>query len=182
MYFFAEENTSTKHWTATSFSGGCRRKNEMLSSRASSSSPCLHRGKRERMQLHEEASPLAEQQASRTRPSAKGSGSGHAANKARSGHWGGRPQQQQNHTHTKGRSSKRHDIAPKCVSKHFQKGTEQPAYLLCVSWQFKNASSPCPRGARTNLLPRDTKLISRMSEAVAGNTQNSKRTRGRGLT
>lgn len=52
---------------------------------------------------------------------------------------------------------------------YFQQGIKYPQYLLCVSWQFKNAKAPRPRGARTNLLPRDTKLISRVYKAVFGN-------------
>lgn len=64
---------------------------------------------------------------------------------------------------------KTHYYHTKRILMYFQQGIKYPQYLLCVSWQFKNAKAPRPRGARTNLLPRDTKLISRVYKAVFGN-------------
>lgn len=73
-----------------------------------------------------------------------------------------------NHQTKKAHFSK-HYYRTKRVLMYFQQGIKYPQNLLCVSWQFKNANAPRPRGARTNLLPRDTKLIPRVYKAVFGN-------------
>lgn len=75
-----------------------------------------------------------------------------------------------------------HYYGTKRILMYFQQGIKSPQYPLCVSWQFKNANAPRPRGARTNLLPRDTKLISRVCKAVFGNVRSSQRPHVRGLT
>lgn len=115
----------------------------------------------------------------RTRPSTKGSGSQGITNipiNEAGGRIGSRK------TTKKSSFFKTHYYSTKRILMYFQQGIGSPQYPLCVSWQFANANAPRPRGARTNLLPRDTKLISRVYKAVFGNVRNSQRPHVRGLT
>lgn len=137
----------------------------------------MHRKKWNKTALQWRHHPWASSIPARTHPSTKSSGS-QGINES----GGGLVPEKKKKTTKKSSFFKTRYYGPKHILRYFQQGTESPQYPLCASWQLKNARAPRPRGARTNLLPRDTKLISLVSKAVFGNVGNSHRPHVRGLT
>lgn len=129
-----------------------------------------------------EASPLGERCSSEDASIHKGQREPRHYKHTHKWGWGRTGSRKKKTTNKKSSFFTTHYYGTKRILMHFQQGIESPQYLLCVSWQFKNANAPRPRGARTNLLPRDTKLISRVYKAVFGNVRNSQRPHVRGLT
>lgn len=178
MHIFSsnfEISTSTKCWIHSSFQDGTVSLKEKPHKLVFSSYGSIrfflrfpvHRKKGKKTALQRRHHPWARASSipARTRPSTKGSGSQGITNIPINEAGGGlapakikKPQP----NNKKSSFFKTHYYGTKRILMHFRRGIESPQYALCVSWQFKNASAPRPRGARTNLLPRDTKLISRV--------------------
>lgn len=173
MHIFSsilEISTSTKCWIHSSAKDGTdslNGKNHKLMFSSYENRFFLpfpaHRKKGKRTALQGRHHPWVSSIPVRTPPSTKGSRSQGITNipinEAGGGLAPGEKKKQPNNK--KSSFFKTHYYGTKCILMYFQQGIESPQYPLCVSWQFKNANAPRPRGARTNLLPRDTKLISR---------------------